>query len=190
MPWIIVCAVLLVWGSDWFKVPMNKIFICNYPVEGLHNMISKVPPVVAKPTTEGAVFAFTWLSYTGSGMLIAAILSAFVMGFSPGAPGQGLRRDDLGAALLADHHRRHAGDRHAHPLLRHRRHARPGLRPRGLPLSVLRHPARLAGRGADRIGHRVERAVRRPAEDHRRAAGPVAHPDGARRTPRAASWAR
>src|SRR5271170_1798317 len=22
-PWIIVCAVLLVWGSDWFKVPMN-----------------------------------------------------------------------------------------------------------------------------------------------------------------------
>jgi lactate permease len=83
-PWIIVCAVLLVWGSDWFKVPMNKIFIFNYPVEGLHNMISKVPPVVAKPTTEGAVFAFTWLTYTGSGMLIAAILSAIVMRFSPG----------------------------------------------------------------------------------------------------------
>ena len=83
-PWIIVCAVLLVWGSDWFKVPMNTIFIFNYPVEGLHNMISKVPPVVAKPTTEGAVFAFTWLSYTGSGMLIAAILSAFVMRFSAG----------------------------------------------------------------------------------------------------------
>ena len=83
-PWIIVCAVLLVWGSDWFKVPMNKIFIFNYPVEGLHNMISKVPPVVAKPTTEGAVFAFTWLTYTGSGMLIAAILSAIVMRFSLG----------------------------------------------------------------------------------------------------------
>src|SRR3984893_13629234 len=83
-PWIIVCAVLLVWGSDWFKVPMNKIFIFNYPVEGLHNMISKVPPVVAKPTTEGAVFAFTWLTYTGSGMLIAAILSALRMRFSPG----------------------------------------------------------------------------------------------------------
>src|SRR5213595_631748 len=26
LPWIIVCLVLLMWGSDWFKVPMNKIF--------------------------------------------------------------------------------------------------------------------------------------------------------------------
>jgi len=64
-------------------VPINKIFVWNYPVEGLHNMISKVPPVVAKPATEGAVFAFTWLSYTGSAMLIAAIVSALLMGFSP-----------------------------------------------------------------------------------------------------------
>jgi lactate permease len=46
-------------------------------------MINKVAPVVATPTKEGAVFAFTWLSYTGSGMLIAAIISGFVMGFSP-----------------------------------------------------------------------------------------------------------
>ena len=53
LPWIIVCVVLLVWGSDWFKVPMNKIFVWNYPVEGLHNLISKVPPVVAKPTPGG-----------------------------------------------------------------------------------------------------------------------------------------
>jgi len=83
LPWIIVCIVLLVWGSDWFKVPMNKIFVWNYPIEGLHNLISKVPPVVAQPTREGAVFSFTWLTYTGSGMLIAAVLSAFLMGFNP-----------------------------------------------------------------------------------------------------------
>ncbi len=83
LPWIIVCIVLLVWGSDWFKVPMNKTFVWNYPVEGLHNLINKVPPVVAQPTKEGAVFAFTWLTYTGSGMLIAAVLSAFLMGFNP-----------------------------------------------------------------------------------------------------------
>src|SRR6185312_12770855 len=75
LPWIIVCIVLLVWGSDWFKVPMNKTFVWNYPIEGLHNLISKVPPVVAQPTKEGAVFSFTWLTYTGSGMLIAAMLA-------------------------------------------------------------------------------------------------------------------
>ena len=31
-------------------------------------MINKVPPVAAKPTPEGAVFAFTYLSFTGTGM--------------------------------------------------------------------------------------------------------------------------
>jgi lactate permease len=83
LPWIIVCAVLLIWGTDWFKVPVNKWAVWAYPVPDLHNMINKVPPVVSAPTREGAVFAFTWLSYTGTGMLIAAIISGFLMGFSP-----------------------------------------------------------------------------------------------------------
>jgi len=83
LPWIIVCVVLLVWGTGWFKSVVNPIFTWNYAVEGLHNAVQKVPPVVAKPTREGAVFAFTYLSFTGSGMLIAAIISGFVMGFSP-----------------------------------------------------------------------------------------------------------
>jgi lactate permease len=83
LPWIVVCAVLLVWGTAWFKASVNPYATWNYPVPELHNMISKVPPVVAKPTPEGAVFAFTWLSYTGTGMLIAAILSGLFMGFSP-----------------------------------------------------------------------------------------------------------
>ena len=82
-PWIIVCAIVLVWGTGWFKAAVNPIFTWNYSVDGLHNLINKVPPVVAKPTKEGAVFAFTYLSFTGTGMLIAAIISGFVMGFSP-----------------------------------------------------------------------------------------------------------
>jgi lactate permease len=84
VPWIIVCAILLIWGTGWFKALVNPIFTVNYPVEGLHNLVQKVPPVVAKPASEGAVFAFTYLSFTGTGMLIAAIISGFVMGFSPG----------------------------------------------------------------------------------------------------------
>jgi len=84
MPWIVVCVVLLIWGTGWFKALVNPIFTWNYAVEGLHNIVRKVPAVVAKPTQEGAVFAFTYLSFTGSGMLIAAIISGFMMGFSPG----------------------------------------------------------------------------------------------------------
>ncbi len=83
LPWIVVCAVLLLWGTNWFKGQVNPWATWNYPVPELHNMINKVPPIVAKPTPEGAVFGFTWLSYTGSGMLIAAIISGLLMGFSP-----------------------------------------------------------------------------------------------------------
>ncbi|MDB5620961.1 L-lactate permease [Tardiphaga sp.] len=82
-PWIILCIILLIWGTNWFKGIVNPIFTWSYPVPELHNMINKVPPVAAKPTPEGAVFAFTYVSFTGSGMLLAAIISGFVMGFSP-----------------------------------------------------------------------------------------------------------
>jgi lactate permease len=83
LPWIIVCAVLLLWGAGWFKSYVNPIFSLNYDVPGLDKMITKVAPVVSKDTPERAQFLFTYLSYTGSGMLIAAIISGFIMGFSP-----------------------------------------------------------------------------------------------------------
>jgi len=83
LPWIIVCVILLLWGTNWFKGQVNPWATWNYQVPGLHNMINKVEPIVARPTPEAAVFSFTWLSYTGSGMLIAAIISGLLMGFSP-----------------------------------------------------------------------------------------------------------
>src|ERR1700732_5305031 len=75
---------MLIWGNGAFKAWANGIFTYSYPVPELHNMINKVPPVAPKPTPEGAVFGFTYLSFTGTGMLIAAIISGFLMGVSPG----------------------------------------------------------------------------------------------------------
>jgi lactate permease len=83
LPWIIVCIVMLIWGNGSFKTWANSIFTWNYPVPELHQMINKMPPVAAKPTPEGAVFGFTYLSFTGTGMLIAAIISGLLMSFSP-----------------------------------------------------------------------------------------------------------
>src|SRR5689334_16345902 len=83
LPWIIVCIVMLIWGNGAFKTWANSIFAWNYQVPELHNMINKMPPVAAKPTPEAAVFAFQYLSFTGTGMLIAAIISGFLMGLSP-----------------------------------------------------------------------------------------------------------
>jgi lactate permease len=83
LPWIIVCIVMLIWGSGWFKTWADSIFFYRYPVPDLNNVINTVPPVAAKPTPQGAVFAFTYLSFTGTGMLIAAIIAGFLAGFSP-----------------------------------------------------------------------------------------------------------
>jgi lactate permease len=83
LPWIVVCVVMLIWGSGWFKSWANANFSWSYQVPELHQMINKMPPVAAKPTPEAAVFGFTYLSFTGTGMLIAAIVSGFLMGFSP-----------------------------------------------------------------------------------------------------------
>ena len=83
LPWIIVCVMLLIWGSGWFKSLVNPIFTWNFTVEGLHNMVQKVPPVVVAPVKESAVFAFTYLSYTGTAMLIAALIYGAVIRFSP-----------------------------------------------------------------------------------------------------------
>ena len=83
VPFGILSLVVGVWGTGWFKGLVNPIATINFPIEGLDKLIQKVPPVVAKPVVEGAVFSFTWLSFTGTGILIAAIISGFVMGFSP-----------------------------------------------------------------------------------------------------------
>jgi lactate permease len=83
LPWIIVCVLMLIWGTGAFKAWANSIFVWNYAVPDLHNMINSMPPVAAKPTPQGAVFAFTYLSFTGTGMLIAAIISGLLMGVGP-----------------------------------------------------------------------------------------------------------
>jgi lactate permease len=83
LPWIIVCIVMLIWGNGAFKTWANSIFVWNYEVPGLDKLINKVPPVAPKETAERAVFGFTYLSFTGTGMLIAAIVSSFLMGLSP-----------------------------------------------------------------------------------------------------------
>jgi lactate permease len=83
MPWIIVCILMLIWGNDAFKTWANAHFTWNYEVPDLDKMINKVAPVAPKPTPERAVFGFTYLSFTGTGMLIAAIISGLLLRFSP-----------------------------------------------------------------------------------------------------------
>jgi lactate permease len=83
VPWVILSVLVFLWGLPSVKTLLDKISIFKIPISGLHNLILRVPPVVAQSTPEAAVFNFNWLSATGSGILIAAVISGFVMGFGP-----------------------------------------------------------------------------------------------------------
>ena len=83
VPWIILSVFVFIWGSPTTQAALNKISIFRFPVTAIHNLIHRMPPVVLKPTPEPAVFVFNWITATGSGILIAGILSGFVMGCGP-----------------------------------------------------------------------------------------------------------
>jgi lactate permease len=89
-PWVILSVAVFTWGSQKGKLFLNtlavsghKFTVLNFPVTAIHNMISRMPPVVLKPTPEPALFTLNWLSATGTGILIAAVLSGFIMGCGP-----------------------------------------------------------------------------------------------------------
>jgi lactate permease len=88
-PWILLATVIFLWGLPPVKDRLKQIGEPKLPVPGLHQVVSRGYPVVVKPTVErptnpeAAVFDFNWLSATGSGILVAAILAGFLMRFSP-----------------------------------------------------------------------------------------------------------
>ncbi|MDB6021829.1 MAG: glycolate permease GlcA [Pedosphaera sp.] len=90
-PWILLSGFVFLWGLPSMKNGLNKISAPEFAVAGLHNVVLRTPPVVPAPTPEhpakpeAAIFQFSWLSATGTGILAAAIVSGVAMGFSFGA---------------------------------------------------------------------------------------------------------
>ena len=82
LPWIILSVIVFVWGLPAVKTFLDGISIIRFPIDGLNNMIQRVPPVVAKPQTEAAVYIFNWLSMTGTGILISALIAGKLIGAS------------------------------------------------------------------------------------------------------------
>jgi len=99
LPWLILSVIVFCWGTVTGKKIMNtpekvftsmatwstppsKITAPAFPVHGLHRLVERVPPVVAKNAKEPAVFTFNWLSATGTGICIAGVIAGFIMGFN------------------------------------------------------------------------------------------------------------
>jgi lactate permease len=82
LPWIILSLVVFVWGLPQTKTFLDGLAAPKIPIYGLDKLVSRVPPVVAKPTPEAAIFNFNFLSAAGTGILISAIIAGFVMRYS------------------------------------------------------------------------------------------------------------
>jgi len=83
VPWLILSAVVFVWGLPQTRAVLDGISIVRVAVPGLHNLVERVPPVVAAARPEPAIYAFNYLSATGSGILVAALIAGLVMRYRP-----------------------------------------------------------------------------------------------------------
>ena len=88
LPFLILSVIVLLWGLPTVKSAINRNTTPAFERGGwefpiLHNHVLRAAPVVMKPTPEAAKFDFNWLSATGSGCFLAAVISGFLLGLSP-----------------------------------------------------------------------------------------------------------
>ena len=110
LPWAILIACCVFWGLK--KAWLNDLFASvkfdttlfgskltgtlsapKWDMPALHQLVQRMPPIAAagaKP--EGAQFTLNWVSASGSGVFIAAILSGLVLGMSPAQWSQSIRQ--------------------------------------------------------------------------------------------------
>jgi lactate permease len=83
LPFAILSIVVLVWGLPSIKGVMNQVTTPIWNVPYLNNAVTRAAPVVTQPTPEAARFDFNWLSATGTGCFVAAIVAGLLLGLRP-----------------------------------------------------------------------------------------------------------
>ncbi|MEY8349373.1 L-lactate permease [Bacillus cereus] len=86
-PFIILTVMVVIWSQGFFKAlfaPGGALesLVLKFEVPGLHNLVMKAEPIVNKPTPYEAILKFDILSATGTAILIACIISIFVLKMS------------------------------------------------------------------------------------------------------------
>src|SRR5262249_49076062 len=80
--WMLLTVFVFVWGLPPVKKELRKASR-TVAVPLLHERVTRTAPVVVKPEPEKAEFEIQWLSATGTGIFLAALLSAAWMRVSP-----------------------------------------------------------------------------------------------------------
>jgi lactate permease len=112
VPWSILIVCCAIWGMPTWRVYLNNLFsnikfsttllgsafngtlsLPGWDMPALNNLVQRMPPVAppnAKP--EGARFVINYLSASGTGVFVAALLSGLALGLSPAQWGDAVRR--------------------------------------------------------------------------------------------------
>jgi lactate permease len=100
MPYLLLVVFVLIWGEASIKPTINRLGDSLLPdvlptaagtgplaerlmVPGLHNLITRVPPVVPAPAPYAALYELNWLSASGTACLFAIIATAIVLRVRP-----------------------------------------------------------------------------------------------------------
>jgi len=103
VPYLLLVVFVLVWGEREIKPTINQfgnsVIPASLPttagsadglvatrlmVPGLHNQITRVPPVVPKPAPYAALYELNWLSASGTACFLAILATALILRVSPG----------------------------------------------------------------------------------------------------------
>jgi lactate permease len=97
LPYMLLVAFVLAWGDASVKVAINRwtdgllptslpqsaTVLNGLEVPGLHNGITRIPPVTAKPAPYAAVYELNWLSSAGTACFLASIATAILLRVKP-----------------------------------------------------------------------------------------------------------
>ena len=98
-PFIILTVVVVIWSLPAFKAMFApggvlSSTVLSYKISGLHELVIRTTPVVPKDTPYAAIYNLDLISATGTGILLSAVLSMFVLGISI-RDGLGVFKDTL-----------------------------------------------------------------------------------------------
>src|SRR5262249_11445646 len=97
LPYLLLVVFVLAWGEPRIKsqidrwthsilspsLPKNATVLNGLNVPGLHNQITRVPPVTPAPAPYAAVFTFNWLSASGTSCFLATIVAGLLLRVRP-----------------------------------------------------------------------------------------------------------
>ena len=97
LPYMMLVIFVLVWGTPAIKAGINRWTDSLLPaflgksatvlngllVPGLHNAITRIPPVTARPAPYAAVYELNWLGAAGTACFLASVATALILRVTP-----------------------------------------------------------------------------------------------------------